>query len=194
MFEHASPIEGAAKRARSMRRRMTRSEQRLWKELRKLDANFRRQAPIGPYFADFACYARKLVIEVDGGVHERLEAVQLRDVARQRWLEGEGFTVLRLTDREINGDVYACVDRIRALLLEGGGLGGGVATEVRSDTQNGVDAIEAPHPIDLRTPPSLPFLPRGGRDVETGAPAERLHHGRHIFSLRRSLTGRRAVR
>ena len=172
MFEHASPIEGAAKRARSMRRRMTRSEQRLWKELRKLDANFRRQAPIGPYFADFACYARKLVIEVDGGVHERLEAVQLRDIERQRWLEGEGFTVLRLTDREINGDVYACVDRIRALLLEGGGLGGGVAAEVMLAREWAPEPISDLHPDAVATPPS-PTLPPSRRKGDSASPVRR---------------------
>ena len=47
-----------------VKRRMTWTEARLWKELRKLDANFRRQAPIGRYFADFASHARRLVIEI----------------------------------------------------------------------------------------------------------------------------------
>jgi very-short-patch-repair endonuclease len=141
---------------------MTWTEERLWKELRKLDANFRRQAPVGPYFADFACYARNLLIEVDGGVHERLEAVQLRDVERQRWLEREGFTVVRFTDRQVADELHACIDQIKALLLEGGGLGGGAATELteareRAPAPNGASDLAA-----VRTPPS-PALPPSRR-------------------------------
>ena len=150
---------------------MNYSEQRLWKELRKLDVNFRRQAPIGPYFADFAAdfavYAHKLVIEVDGGVHERLEAVQLRDAERQRWLEAEGFTVLRFTDRDV-ADVHACVDKVRALLLEGGGLGGGEGSALMGEREwapapNGASDVTA-----LRTPPS-PALPPSRRKGEASS-------------------------
>jgi very-short-patch-repair endonuclease len=165
MFEHASRIAGATTRARSMRRRMTWSEQRLWKELRKLDATFRRQAPIGPYFADFAAYAPKLVVEVDGGIHERLEAVQLRDVERQRWLEKEGFRVLRFTDREVSGDIHACIDKIKALLLEGGGLGGGVAAELKGGRGLASAPKDALNTTVLRTPPS-PALPPSRRKGE----------------------------
>jgi len=48
--------------ARSLRRRSTWTERYFWRELRKLDANFRRQGPIGPYFADFACYLLPLAV------------------------------------------------------------------------------------------------------------------------------------
>jgi very-short-patch-repair endonuclease len=110
---------------------MNATEQRLWRELRKLDANFRRQAPIGPYFADFASYGPRLVIEVDGGVHQRIAEVATRDRARQAWLESQGYRVLRFTDRQVHGDVNAVVGAIsEALLLDGGGLGGGASAEV----------------------------------------------------------------
>jgi very-short-patch-repair endonuclease len=95
---------------------MTWSETRLWKELRKLDANFRRQAPIGRYFADFAAHGPKLVIEVDGAIHERLAAVAARDLERQAWLEAEGYRVLRFTDRQVGDDLSGCLDSIRAAL------------------------------------------------------------------------------
>src|SRR5688572_6249527 len=157
MFEHRSPIEGAASRARSMRRRMTWSEQRLWKELRTLNANFRRQAPIGRFFADFAAYGPKLVIEVDGGVHERLQSVQLRDVERQRWLESEGFRVIRFTERQVENDVAACIDQVKALLLEGGGLGGGVVAELKAGREWAPPNV-ALSATSTATPPS-PALP-----------------------------------
>jgi very-short-patch-repair endonuclease len=92
---------------------MTWTEQRLWQELRKLDANFRRQAPIGRYFADFATHGPRLVIEVDGGVHERLDEVMLRDFERQQWLEGQGYTVLRFTDDQVRTDVHGCVEAMK---------------------------------------------------------------------------------
>ena len=131
-FEREKPGSSPTLRARALRRRMTWSEKRLWEELRKLDCNFRRQAPIGPYFADFATHGRKLVIEVDGGIHERLAEVAARDAARQRWLENEGYAVLRFTDRQVVNDIEACVATVQkqlALLLDGGGLGGGVSAE-----------------------------------------------------------------
>lgn len=99
---------------------MTWSEKRLWTELRKLDANFRRQAPIGRFFADFAALGRRVVIELDGGVHERLDDVALRDLERQRWLEGEGFRVLRFTNRQVQDELDACLGRVKALLHQEG--------------------------------------------------------------------------
>ena len=165
-FERPKPFPKATARARSLRRRMTWSEQRLWSELRKLDLNFRRQAPIGPYFADFAAHRLKLVIEVDGGIHERLAEVALRDAERESWLNGEGYTVLRFTDRQVVNDVEACMGAVQkqiALLLDGGGLGGGVAAEVTGERRRaptGAEAVTA-----LRTPPS-PTLPPSRRKGE----------------------------
>jgi very-short-patch-repair endonuclease len=116
MQERERHPPGAIGRSRGLKRRMTWTEARLWRELRKLDANFRRQAPIGRYFADFASHGRKLVIEVDGEIHERLAEVAARDIERQAWLEGEGYRVIRFTDRQVRDDVQACIEDIRKLL------------------------------------------------------------------------------
>jgi very-short-patch-repair endonuclease len=61
-------------RARELRRNQTEVEKRLWAKLRawQLDgAKFRRQAPIGPYIADFVCFERLLVIELEAGSTHR---------------------------------------------------------------------------------------------------------------------------
>ena len=116
MYERDRHGPGATGRSRGLKRRSTWTEVRLWKELQKLDANFRRQAPIGRYFADFASHARKLVIEVDGEIHERLAEVALRDIERQAWLESQGYRVLRFTGAQVRDDVHACVDEVRRLL------------------------------------------------------------------------------
>jgi very-short-patch-repair endonuclease len=58
--------------ARRLRANTTDAERTLWRHLRKLETegtHFRRQVPIGPYVADFACMAARLVIEVDGSQH-----------------------------------------------------------------------------------------------------------------------------
>src|SRR5256885_1095580 len=59
--------------ARRLRRNETEAENILWQQLRnrKLEGlKFRRQFPIGPFFADFCCLERKLIVEVDGGQHK----------------------------------------------------------------------------------------------------------------------------
>ncbi|MGI8840376.1 MAG: endonuclease domain-containing protein [Caulobacteraceae bacterium] len=64
----------------------TRSEAALWKILRELGGlHFRRQAPFGPYVVDFVCHRARLVVEVDGGIHD-LAAVKARDERRDAWL------------------------------------------------------------------------------------------------------------
>jgi len=72
-------------------------EKRLWYVLRSrrfLGYKFRRQVPIGPFIADFACKSARLVIEVDGGSHGN-DAQEARDAERTRWLESRGWRVLR---------------------------------------------------------------------------------------------------
>ena len=88
-------------RARELRQRQTEAERLLWRHLRNRNLGrwkFRRQHPIGPFFADFACVERRLVIEVDGGQHA---ANGPADRRRTRWLEGLGWTVLRYWDDNV---------------------------------------------------------------------------------------------
>ena len=85
-------------RARQLRKNMTTSEWRVWSYLkgRQLDGwKFRKQAPIGPYIVDFACFAARLVVELDGNSHD--DVVADHDERRQAWLESQGFKVLRLS-------------------------------------------------------------------------------------------------
>ena len=70
---------------------------RLLKDRRLADFKFRRQVPIGRYFADFACYERRLVVELDGSQH----AGSARDKVRDADLARRGFTVVRIW----NGDL-----------------------------------------------------------------------------------------
>ena len=99
-------------RARELRRDMTLSERKLWSILcrRQLEGfRFRRQVPIGPYIADFACLEGALVVEVDGGQHMDAET----DCARDAFLRGEGFHVLRFW----NNEILANLEGVRMLIL-----------------------------------------------------------------------------
>jgi very-short-patch-repair endonuclease len=96
---------------------MTVAERALWSGLRTLDLNIRRQAPIGPYVADFAHHAARLVIEVDGYYHS-LPENQARDAERDAWLAGQGYRTLRLSDREVLGDLAAVLQLIQATVQE----------------------------------------------------------------------------
>jgi very-short-patch-repair endonuclease len=88
-------------RARELRRDVSRAERKVWQFLRGRGiggAKFRRQYPIGSYFADFACLSRKLVIEVDGDHHAfQVEADARRTAAMQR----EGWRVVRFWANEV---------------------------------------------------------------------------------------------
>ncbi len=94
---------------------MTDAQRRLWSRLRRrqLDGlRFRRQAPIGPYYADFICLEEKLIIELDGGQH----AIEREaDAARARWLESEGYRVLRFWNNEVLGNTDGVIEEIRRI-------------------------------------------------------------------------------
>ncbi|MBT9312757.1 endonuclease domain-containing protein [Leptothoe kymatousa] len=91
-------IAAAAKR---LRKNMTIAEQTLWTALkaRQLDGfKFRAQHPIGRFIVDFYCPACRLMIEIDGAIHD----TQLDyDIARTEQLERYGYQVLRFTNDDV---------------------------------------------------------------------------------------------
>lgn len=102
--------------ARKLRCKQTRSERIFWILLRNRDLahyKFRRQHPIGPYFADFVCPRHKIVIECDGATHEDRAAL---DAARDAYMMGCGYQVLRYTDERIHGNPDSVVADILAAL------------------------------------------------------------------------------
>lgn len=103
--------------ARQLRRDMTPQERKLWRALRENFAahNFRKQVPLGPYFADFACHRARLVIEVDGSQHGN-DAGIARDAARTRFLEAEGYRVLRFWNGDVDRNLEGVVRMIAATL------------------------------------------------------------------------------
>ncbi|MDR3499005.1 MAG: endonuclease domain-containing protein [Parvibaculum sp.] len=106
------------KQARSLRRNQTDAERRLWSRLRNRGLSgfkFKRQIPIGPYIVDFLCEEAMLVVELDGGQHdERAD----RDALRTRYLEAQGYRVIRFW----NNEALANTEGMLAMIL--GALGG----------------------------------------------------------------------
>ena len=108
-------------RARSLRRDMTMGERKLWSEQRQFKRphgrHVRKQAPIGPYIADFAIHSAGLVIEVDGEHH--FEPGQLvQDQRRDAWLKRQGYKVLRFTTGDLEEAFEGCIEEI----MRGAGL------------------------------------------------------------------------
>ena len=88
--------------ARALRETATTAEQRLWQHLRNRQLSgfkFRRQHPISPYIADFACIEAHLVVELDGGQHAQ-DQVSAYDERRTQFLQSQGWQVLRFWNHE----------------------------------------------------------------------------------------------
>lgn len=102
MSREAAPFQ-LVLRARELRKQQTPAEQAMWELLRHrrwLGLKFRRQVPLHGYIADFFCEPRRLVIEIDGGVHGTTSQ-QSRDENRDADLAAHGYTVVRFTNRQV---------------------------------------------------------------------------------------------
>ena len=102
------------KRSKAHRRELTAAENVLWQELRRKQIggyHFRRQVPIGPYFADFACVKEKLVLEVDGIGHAEPHEID-RDAKRTLFLESLGWRVIRFMNVEVFDETDAVVESV----------------------------------------------------------------------------------
>jgi very-short-patch-repair endonuclease len=98
--------------ARELHRPLTMTESKLWQRLRNNSLSgykFRRQTPMGSYILDFCCFSTKLIIEIDGASHdERLEY----DEQRTKWLNEQGFKVIRFTNQAILQNLEGVLETI----------------------------------------------------------------------------------
>ncbi len=107
-----SYTQHAQQKARSLRENQTDAEGLLWHYLRhkQLDGHkFRRQQPIGPYIVDFACMPRKVIVELDGGQHAERRT---HDERRDRFLQGQGYRLLRFWNNEVFENCFGVLERI----------------------------------------------------------------------------------
>lgn len=107
-------------RARHLRQVATKSEELFWQRVRNGQIGghkIRRQVPLGGLVVDFACVSARLVIEIDGGVHNEPD-VQARDAQRHARLNALGYRVLRFGDGAVYHDLEAVVWVIEQKLNE----------------------------------------------------------------------------
>ena len=110
-LKRLSLAQDAIAKARHLRRNMTEAERILWRALRESlpGLHWRKQVPMGSYFADFLSHAAKLVIEVDGGQHAKDGE---HDARRTAFLKAEGYRVLRFWNNDVLGNVDGVLERI----------------------------------------------------------------------------------
>jgi very-short-patch-repair endonuclease len=104
--------------ARRLRVDQTDAEYKLWSHLRSRQLRgfkFRRQHPIGPFFADFFCLEARLVVELDGSQHADQSE---QDESRTVFIGGRGYTVLRIWNNEITSEIDTVLQRISDALEE----------------------------------------------------------------------------
>lgn len=116
MSKDSNRIRGTTKEveqaARCLRQQLTPAEEILWKTLRNRqlgDLKFRRQHPIGRFIVDFYCPSHKLIIEVDGEIHNQQQDY---DQTRTQKLQNFGYLVLRFTNDEVINDLSTVLQKI----------------------------------------------------------------------------------
>ena len=103
------------RRAAELRRNMTDAESLVWAKLRNrqvCNQKFRRQHPINNFIADFYCHQKRLVVEIDGGIHSIPEQHE-RDQGRTYMMNQLDLEVLRFTNDEVYDNIDGVIETIR---------------------------------------------------------------------------------
>ena len=112
---HSGAIGKLYQYGRELRQESTEAEKLMWAELRNKKLNglkFRRQHPLDKFIVDFYCNERKLVIELDGGVHDE-KINKEYDESRTAMLAGLNIIVLRFKNEEVINDMQGVLKKIR---------------------------------------------------------------------------------
>jgi very-short-patch-repair endonuclease len=128
-------------RAKELRQQQTPAEQLLWECLRDhqlLNKKFRRQHNLDRFIADFYCHEAKLVIELDGKIHETQVD---QDANRDEWMRSQGLTVLRFTNEAVFNSPDQVLEAIASVILPPSTSGRGAGGEGKSYRKIGFDAI-----------------------------------------------------
>ncbi|OHB15860.1 MAG: hypothetical protein A2431_01205 [Candidatus Zambryskibacteria bacterium RIFOXYC1_FULL_39_10] len=102
-----------------LRRKETPTEKILWFYLRsdKLGVKFKRQHSVGGYILDFYCAKKKLIIELDGEIHNTKDAKEYDEV-RDKFFKELGYKTLRFLNREVENNINKVLEKIRSFLIK----------------------------------------------------------------------------
>ncbi len=103
---------------KKLRREMTSEEVILWQLLRNRysrGVKFRRQVNIGPYIVDFLSKEHRVIIEVDGGVHDTEDQIN-HDITCDEYLKGLGYYILRIRNEELHTNLSTTLRSIHNFL------------------------------------------------------------------------------
>ena len=141
------------KLAKELRQNSTDAEKKLWSILRANKLNnlhFKRQQPIGKYIVDFVCFSKKIIIELDGEQHGETENIK-KDNERTKFLEQEGFHVIRIWNNEVLSNIEGTIDYIISSLAPcGRGVGRGVALKIPRRGKRGILFIPCLNPDGMQ--------------------------------------------
>ncbi len=148
-------------RSRDLRHNATDAEKKLWRALREAfpHAKFRFQVPMGRFFADFFSHAARLIVEVDGGQHAEAGSY---DDSRTRFLEGEGYRVLRFWNNDVLDNLDGVITTIAPQIPSPPVGEGAPKGRMRGSRERDV-RVTPPHPSHAFGAGPFP-LPQGERE------------------------------
>jgi leucyl-tRNA synthetase len=137
---------------KELKNNLTEAENTLWQRIRnnQLGAKFRRQHVFGKYIADFICLPEKLVIEIDGKIHDERKE---EDAQRTAFFKEQGYRVIRFTNDEVIKDIQSVVEKIKTEIKAGAGQSALNAEDVQESEalSFGEGLGEAKHTIKVFT-------------------------------------------
>ena len=111
--------DGTKKFAKKLRHNSTPAEDLFWKmasNRKTLTLKIRRQHPIGKYIADFYCHELKLVIEIDGSIHD-LEHIKQKDLIRDQFMKDEGLHILRFSNEDVFSNPHLIEEALKTFIV-----------------------------------------------------------------------------
>ena len=106
-------------RSRQLRKNGTKGEAVVWKKILRarmmMGYQFNRQFIIGDFIVDFICRKLSLIIEIDGGSHF---TNQHKDKIRQKWLEAQGYIIVRFSEKEVLFDLENVYRQINTIVCQ----------------------------------------------------------------------------
>ena len=111
MRNYRNQPSGTVSRARALRKAASLAEKKLLRALKENfpAAKFRHQTPVGPFYADFFSFSEQLIIEVDGESHGTTKE---QDTARTRYIEAQGYRVIRFWNNEISDNLDGVINAV----------------------------------------------------------------------------------